>query len=206
MTGRYLVSGIRTEGLFREAGEQGDRTVRPGEDRRRAWGHQTGNGVDHIRVEKAKWRGDASRRFPDRGLRRHFQCRLQNTFLTLLDRQEIPPRWFHAVDQAKQTGSILQVCLGVDKSQVDLSCFHERAADHQEPGGCPSTAGVEWNKVELILGHWRKKRWRSASGARRTGCWPPKEEPLSSFGPKRSIPILSGSGSLEKEGSRLRSL
>ena len=75
------------------------------------------------------------------------------TFLTLLDRQEIPPLWYRAVSRARQTGSVLQVCLGVDKSKADLSSFHEasrliyRSRESTQP-----TGGVDWNAAEIDPG------------------------------------------------------
>ena len=47
------------------------------------------------------------------------------TFIKLIDSKAIPEEWYRAVHNAKQTRSNLQVCLGVDASRVDLSCFHE---------------------------------------------------------------------------------
>lgn len=49
----------------------------------------------------------------------------KTTFITLLDRKEVPPNWYRAVSHARQTGSVLQVCLGVDASKADLSSFRE---------------------------------------------------------------------------------
>ena len=51
----------------------------------------------------------------------------KTTFIHLLDPEEIPPAWRRAVSQSRQTGSVLQVCLGVDTSRVDLACFREAA-------------------------------------------------------------------------------
>ena len=77
----------------------------------------------------------------------------KTTFLTLLDRKEIPPPWYRAVSQAKQTGSILQVCLGVDKSKVDLSSFHEASRlIYRSRGDAPVTEGVDWNAGEMDPG------------------------------------------------------
>jgi all-trans-retinol 13,14-reductase len=74
----------------------------------------------------------------------------KTTFLTLLDRQAIPPPWYRAVSRARQTDSVLQVCLGVDKTKADLSSFHEasrliyRSRESTQPMG-----GVDWNAVEI---------------------------------------------------------
>ena len=51
----------------------------------------------------------------------------KTTFIHLLDPEKIPPAWRRAVSQSRQTGSVLQVCLGVDTSRVDLACFREAA-------------------------------------------------------------------------------
>ena len=47
------------------------------------------------------------------------------TFLKLMQPDSVPARWHNALAHTKQTGSILQVCLGVEKSKVDLSAFSE---------------------------------------------------------------------------------
>jgi len=49
----------------------------------------------------------------------------KTTFLKLIDPQMIPTKWYQAVLNAKQTGSILQVCLGVNSKRADLSSFEE---------------------------------------------------------------------------------
>ncbi len=51
----------------------------------------------------------------------------KTTFIKLMDSRSVPAEWHRAVLNAKQTKSILQVCLGVDTSKIDLSSF--RAAD-----------------------------------------------------------------------------
>jgi all-trans-retinol 13,14-reductase len=77
----------------------------------------------------------------------------KTTFLKLMHRQEIPPLWYRAVSRARQTGSVLQVCLGVDKSKADLSSFREasrliyRSRESTQP-----TGGVDWNAVEIDPG------------------------------------------------------
>ena len=45
--------------------------------------------------------------------------------LKLLDPESLPPNWYRAVSEARQTGSIIQICLGVDATKVDLSVFEE---------------------------------------------------------------------------------
>jgi len=49
----------------------------------------------------------------------------KTTFLKLMGPEEVPAEWYRAVSAARQTGSVLQVCLGVDASKVDLSAFRE---------------------------------------------------------------------------------
>jgi phytoene dehydrogenase-like protein len=77
----------------------------------------------------------------------------KTTFLKLLDRRDIPPLWYRAVSRARQTGSVLQVCLGVDESKADLSSFHEasrliyRSRESTQP-----TGGVDWNAAEIDPG------------------------------------------------------
>jgi phytoene dehydrogenase-like protein len=47
----------------------------------------------------------------------------KTTFLKLIDPKMIPPEWSDAVSSARQTGSVFQVCLGVDAGKADLSAF-----------------------------------------------------------------------------------
>jgi len=49
----------------------------------------------------------------------------KTTFLKLIDREVVPPNWYRAVSNARQTGSIFQLCLGVDITKTDLSAFEE---------------------------------------------------------------------------------
>jgi len=49
----------------------------------------------------------------------------KTTFITLIDQRAVPEEWRRAVLNAKQTKSILQVCLGVDTSKADLSSFDD---------------------------------------------------------------------------------
>jgi all-trans-retinol 13,14-reductase len=46
-------------------------------------------------------------------------------FLKLMDPKTIPPEWYDAVFRARQTGSVFQVCLGVDTGKLNLSTFKE---------------------------------------------------------------------------------
>ena len=49
----------------------------------------------------------------------------KNTFLRLIGPERVPRDWYEAVSTAKQTGSIFQVCLGIDARKVNLSAFKE---------------------------------------------------------------------------------
>jgi len=49
----------------------------------------------------------------------------KTTFIRLIDSRSVPTEWYRAVLNAKQTKSVLQVCLGVDTDKVDLSSFNE---------------------------------------------------------------------------------
>ncbi len=49
----------------------------------------------------------------------------KTTFIKLIDSRSVPEGWRRAVLNAKQTNSVLQVCLGVDTGKMDLSPFNE---------------------------------------------------------------------------------
>jgi phytoene dehydrogenase-like protein len=49
----------------------------------------------------------------------------KTTFVTLLGPHPVIDPWYRAIVRAKLTGSIFQVCLGVDSSKVDISAFSE---------------------------------------------------------------------------------
>ncbi|MFB3884056.1 MAG: phytoene desaturase family protein [Thermodesulfobacteriota bacterium] len=74
----------------------------------------------------------------------------KTTFLSLLDRRKIPSQWYRAVHQARQTGSILQVSLGVDKGKTDLSSFHEASRlIYRSREAVRAPEGIDWNAVEI---------------------------------------------------------
>ena len=82
--------------------------------------------VKEIRVEKGRVLGVTLKN----GLKINSAAVISNadykaTFTKLIDSKAIPEKWYHAVHDAKQTRSNLQVCVGVDASRVDLSCFGE---------------------------------------------------------------------------------
>jgi phytoene dehydrogenase-like protein len=75
----------------------------------------------------------------------------KTTFLTLLDPNEVTPKWHRAVRQSRQTGSVLQVCLGVDSSRADLSCFRDAARliyrrDHTD---LEKKEEIDWSATEV---------------------------------------------------------
>ena len=49
----------------------------------------------------------------------------KTTFLRLIEPRFVPEDWLEAVKRARQSGSVLQVCLGIDAKKVDLSAFSE---------------------------------------------------------------------------------
>ena len=113
-----------------------------------------GTEVTHIRVENGKVVGvtlrDGSKIDSPSVIS---NADYETTFLTLLDRREIPPLWYRAVSRARQTGSVLQVCLGVDESKADLSSFHEASRlIYRSREGTPPTGGVDWNAAEVDPG------------------------------------------------------
>ena len=110
-----------------------------------------GTEVSHIRVENGKVMGVALRD----GSTIDSSSVISNadyktTFLTLLDQKEIPFQWYRAVRQARQTGSILQVCLGVDKGKVDLSSFLEASRlIYRSREAAQTSEGIDWNAGEI---------------------------------------------------------
>ena len=49
----------------------------------------------------------------------------KTTFLKLLAPGDLPDTWRQQLVHAKQTGSVFQVCLGIDTGKADLSAFSE---------------------------------------------------------------------------------
>ncbi len=85
-----------------------------------------GTEVSEIRVERGKVLGVTLKD----GTRIESPAIISNadyktTFITLIDSRSVPDEWHRAVLNARQTKSVLQVCLGVDASKVDLSSFNE---------------------------------------------------------------------------------
>ena len=84
----------------------------------------------------------------------------KTTFMRLLASESVPDRWSHAVTQAKQTGSVFQVCLGVDAKRADLSAFSEasRLIFRQDGGGSvQNLSELDWLAAEVdpeaLAGH-----------------------------------------------------
>jgi len=78
----------------------------------------------------------------------------KTTFLKLINRDILPEKWYRAVSGARQTGSVLQVCLGVHEKKVDLSAFAHASRliyrRSQEAG--PGNAGIDWTVNEIDPG------------------------------------------------------
>jgi phytoene dehydrogenase-like protein len=76
----------------------------------------------------------------------------KTTFMKLLASESVPGRWSRAVTQAKQTGSVFQVCLGVDAKRTDLSAFSEASRlIFREAGGDSGQhpSSLDWRAQEV---------------------------------------------------------
>ena len=75
----------------------------------------------------------------------------KSTFLKLLDSRTVSSRWHRALSQARQTGSIFQVCLGVDRHKVDLSAFEEasRVIYRRDAMGIEERKDLDWEKSQI---------------------------------------------------------
>jgi phytoene dehydrogenase-like protein len=87
---------------------------------------QLGKEVLKIRVEKRKVMGVILKD----GTKIHSSSVISNadyksTFMRFLNPEEIPFEWYHTVSNARQTGSIFQVCLGINQRRADLSAFEK---------------------------------------------------------------------------------
>jgi all-trans-retinol 13,14-reductase len=71
----------------------------------------------------------------------------KNTFLKLLEPNAVPRAWHDAVSKARQTGSLLQVCLGIDTRKVDLSAFQEAESILYRKSS--EDTKVDWNAPEI---------------------------------------------------------
>jgi len=75
----------------------------------------------------------------------------KNTFIKLVDSQTIPPEWHAAVFRARQTGSVFQVCLGVDTGKADLSAFEKasRLIYRRSGMNVQYRESLDWNVQEI---------------------------------------------------------
>jgi phytoene dehydrogenase-like protein len=109
-----------------------------------------GTEVKEIRVEKGRVLGVTLKD----GLKIDSAAVISNadykaTFIKLIDSEAIPEEWYRAVVSAKQTRSNLQVCLGVNASRVDLSCFHEADRLIYRRNQRNSFKELDWNGDEM---------------------------------------------------------
>jgi all-trans-retinol 13,14-reductase len=72
-------------------------------------------------------------------------------FLKLMDPKTIPPEWYDAVFGARQTGSVFQVCLGVDTGKADLSAFRKasRLIYRRSGRNDQERNSLDWNFQEI---------------------------------------------------------
>jgi phytoene dehydrogenase-like protein len=75
----------------------------------------------------------------------------KTAFLKLMDPKMIPPEWYDAVSMARQTGSVFQVCLGVDARKADLSAFKEapRLIYRRSGTKAQEKDHLDWNAHEI---------------------------------------------------------
>jgi len=78
----------------------------------------------------------------------------KTTFLKLINRDVLPEKWYRAVSEARQTGSVLQVCLGVHEKKVDLSAFAHasRLIYRRSQEADPGNAEIDWTVNEIDPG------------------------------------------------------
>jgi phytoene dehydrogenase-like protein len=75
----------------------------------------------------------------------------KTAFLKLMDPKRVPPQWYDAISSARQTGSVFQVCLGVDIGKVDLSVFKEatRLIYRRSGTNTQEKERLDWNAKEI---------------------------------------------------------
>jgi all-trans-retinol 13,14-reductase len=78
----------------------------------------------------------------------------KTAFLKLMDPKTIPLAWYDAISSARQTGSVFQVCLGVDTSKADLSAFKKasRLIYRRNDGSAWEGENLDWNVQEIDAG------------------------------------------------------
>jgi len=110
-----------------------------------------GKEVSRIRVDQGRVVGVTLKDGTDMNARSVISnADYKHTFLKLIDPEVLPPDWHKAVSEARQTGSILQVCLGVDAEKSDLSAFEEasRLVYRRARNGF-NDPSPNWNAVEI---------------------------------------------------------
>jgi phytoene dehydrogenase-like protein len=72
-------------------------------------------------------------------------------FLKLMEPKTIPPEWYDAISSARQTGSVFQVCLGVDACKADLSAFEKanRLIYRRNGRNVQERENLDWNVQEI---------------------------------------------------------
>jgi len=75
----------------------------------------------------------------------------KTTFLKLMDPKMIPPEWYDVISNARQTGSVFQVCLGIDTSKADLSAFKKatRLIYRRNGENVHERETLDWNVQEI---------------------------------------------------------
>ncbi len=75
----------------------------------------------------------------------------KTAFLKLMDPKTIPPDWYDAISSARQTGSVFQVCLGVDAGKADLSAFEKasRLIYRRSGRNVQERESLDWNVQEI---------------------------------------------------------
>jgi phytoene dehydrogenase-like protein len=109
-----------------------------------------GTEVKEIRVEKDKVLGVTL----NDGTRIDSAAVISNadyktTFIKLIDSKAVTDEWYRTVLNARQTGSIFQVCLGVDASRVDLSSFKEADRLIYKRSQGDSSEELDWGADEI---------------------------------------------------------
>jgi len=75
----------------------------------------------------------------------------KTAFLKLLEPGTVPPAWHQAISRARQTGSVFQVCLGVDAGEADLSAFKKASRLIYRRNSAIAWEGevIDWNAQEI---------------------------------------------------------
>ncbi len=108
--------------------------------------------VMKIRVEKGKVLGVTLRDGTEIGSSSVISnADYKTAFLKLMETKMIPPGWYDAVSSARQTGSVFQVCLGVDTGKADLSVFEKasRLIYRRDGTNVQEGENLEWSVQEI---------------------------------------------------------